>query len=284
MDFNVFVPVTDVDVVNKSEKHAHNYVISGLASTPDVDFDGETILPEGMNIDYLINNGWIDYEHDIDNIVGYPLREGTYVDNDGLHLKAVLFSDNKDVQRFVQLYKNIVNDNADRKLGFSIEGQVLERDTFDDSIINSINIHGVAITTRPCNEHATISTWEELAKSIKHSKIKKNTLTADSETTPSKKGSGGSLRNSGFIADATRIAEYFDNLHRNGVDIEDVAVSIAGDIQGNPKLKNNKTLAKIFVQLFSGVSEKAAIQLLGDMDYSDTKMQQDLDNAASDLD
>lgn len=284
MDFDVFVPMTGVDTIKSDDgKSNKDYIISGLASTPDTDFDGETILPEGMNIDYLLNNGWIDYEHDTDNIVGYPISDSTYVDEDGLHLKALLFGDNEDVQRFIQLYKNLVKSNANRTLGFSIEGQVIERDAFDDSIINKIDILGVAITTRPCNEHATINTWEALAKSVKHSKVHKGAMVAGAETNPSHKKSGGSLRNSGFIADATRLAEYFDNLHNNGVDIEEVALEVADKIQSDPKLNNNHTLAKIFVQLFSGVSEEEALTLLGDNSYSDTEMQRDLDNAADNL-
>lgn len=292
MDFDVFVPMTEINSITKSKDNEVNYVVSGLASTPDQDFDGETILPEGLDISYLINNGWIDYEHDYNKIVGYPLADGTYVDEEGLHLKAVLFGDNPDVQNFIKLYNNISKDDrANRTLGFSIEGFVLSRDTLDESIINRMQINGVAITARPCNEHATITEWGVLAKSMNHMleqqkshKVKKSEpLTAGASDSPANAEDGGALRTYDFIKDAVRVADYFDAWHKDNADIQDIAERIADTISNDEKLKDNHTLATILLQLFTGVSANTALELLNYDEIDNSNMQKDLDEEADSL-
>lgn len=67
------------------------------------------------------------------------------------------------VQDIIKLYHNIKDNNIDRNLGFSIEGNVIERDEDDESIIRQVQITGVAVTKNPANTDAT---WELLTKSL----------------------------------------------------------------------------------------------------------------------
>ena len=177
-NFDVFLPI---DKVEKSgEGDEATYTISGMASTSDKDLQGETIDPQGINADYLLSDGWVDFEHDRDQVIGVP-TENTYVDSKGLFLEAKLFKNMPQVQDIIKLYHNIKDNHIDRQLGFSIEGNVLERDASDDSIIRQVQITGVAVTKNPANTHAT---WELVSKSIFG--LDNEEPTKDSDTTDSK--------------------------------------------------------------------------------------------------
>lgn len=157
--FNVFLPF---DKVSKSEDDNNTYTVEGYASTSDRDLQSETILPSGIDDSYLIENGWIDFEHDTDQVIGVPTKN-THVDQHGLYLQAKLFKNMPQVQDIMKLYHNIKDNGIDRNLGFSIEGNVLERDDNDESIIRQVQITGVAVTKNPANTHAT---WELVSKSL----------------------------------------------------------------------------------------------------------------------
>lgn len=157
--FNVFLPF---DKVSKSEDDNDTCIVEGYASTSDRDLQSETILPSGIDDSYLIDNGWIDYEHDTDQVIGVPTKN-THVDQHGLYLQAKLFKNMPQVQDIMKLYHNIKDNGIDRNLGFSIEGNVLERDDNDESIIRQVQITGVAVTKNPANTHAT---WELVSKSL----------------------------------------------------------------------------------------------------------------------
>ena len=143
-------------------------MISGYSSTGDRDYQGETIDPNGIHYEYLLDHGYIDYEHDTDQIIGVP-TENTHLDNKGLFLEAKLFSNMEQVQNIIKLYKNIEENDIDRHLGFSVEGKVIERDDSDDSIIRQVQITGVAVTTHPANPACS---WQVLNKSLFNSKNK----------------------------------------------------------------------------------------------------------------
>ena len=108
-----------------------------MASTGKVDLQQEQIDPRGIDASYLVSDGWVDYEHDPDQVIGVPTKN-THVDSKGLFLEAKLFKNMPQVQDIMKLYHNIKDNNIDRHLGFSIEGNVIERDEDDDSILLSL--------------------------------------------------------------------------------------------------------------------------------------------------
>lgn len=85
------------------------------------------------------------------------------------------------VQSIIKLYHNIKDNNIDRHLGFSIEGNVIERDEEDESIIRQVQITGVAVTKNPANTDAT---WELLSKSLFSSSSMDNNEHAKKEQAP----------------------------------------------------------------------------------------------------
>lgn len=157
--FDVFLPI---DTVEKSGDDDNTYTVAGYASDSHRDLQGESIDPAGIDASYLISDGFVDYEHDTDQVIGVPTKN-THVDSKGLFLEAKLFKNMPQVQSIIKLYHNIKDNNIDRHLGFSIEGNVIERDEDDESIIRQVQITGVAVTKNPANTDAT---WELVSKSL----------------------------------------------------------------------------------------------------------------------
>lgn len=260
-----------IDRVEKSgEGDEATYTISGMASTSDKDLQGETIDPQGINADYLLSDGWVDFEHDRDQVIGVP-TENTYVDSKGLFLEAKLFKNMPQVQDIIKLYHNIKDNHIDRQLGFSIEGNVLERDVSDDSIIRQVQITGVAVTKNPANTHAT---WELVSKSIfglddekEHSKTPDTTdskpmlsmtvkldkmnkaLTAGHGITPATQTDGGAFRTEALSGQLVSLAENMKQARKIG--LRPVANSVA-DILAHKDSGDDVMI--LFLQLFEGLS------------------------------
>lgn len=260
-----------IDRVEKSgEGDEATYTISGMASTSDKDLQGETIDPQGINADYLLSDGWVDFEHDRDQVIGVP-TENTYVDSKGLFLEAKLFKNMPQVQDIIKLYHNIKDNHIDRQLGFSIEGNVLERDVSDDSIIRQVQITGVAVTKNPANTHTT---WELVSKSIfglddekEHSKTPDTTdskpmlsmtvkldkmnkaLTAGHGITPATQTDGGAFRTEALSGQLVSLAENMKQARKIG--LRPVANSVA-DILAHKDSGDDVMI--LFLQLFEGLS------------------------------
>ena len=243
-NFNVYLPADHVETISKSgDNHNGNILISGYASTGSRDFQGEVVEPSGLDISYLVDNGWIDYEHDTDQVIGVPTKN-TYVDDHGLFLEAELFHTMPQVQSIVKLYHNIKDNGIDRNLGFSIEGQVLERDKEDDSVIKQVLITGVAVTKNPANPNAT---WTMLTKSLFENT--KKTLEAGHGISPQTQLDGASFRSERF---SDQLISMADNLRRaREIGLTPVGQTVAQILQH--KDVSDDTLS-MFLQLFTGLS------------------------------
>lgn len=258
--FNVFLPV---DSISKSNKGNHNYIVEGYASTDTRDFQGEIIKHDGLDISYLMDNGFIDVEHDRDNICGVPLPE-THVDEHGLFMKALLFGDNSDVQRMINLQKNFEDTGVNRNLGFSIEGHVLERDSVDESIVRSVQVTGCAITLRPANGDAYITSWGSLVKSINTDAPLENinkggAWEAGSGISPKNQHGGAAMRTESLEGSITTLAEKIKKLEEQGVKANEMADKLAEELSGG---KYSATIKQVFLQLYSGISGNGAKKLV----------------------
>lgn len=161
VDMNVFVPLDSESFVSKTDEEdgEEKWFVRGFASTPGLDLQGEIVQPSGIDIDYFLKAGWLNYEHkqDAEFVVGAPTKN-SYIDmENGLFLEAILFKDNPYAQSMWELATNINKAGLDRDLGFSIEGFVNKRNDRDKNIIEDIVVRNVAITKNPANPEAT---WE----------------------------------------------------------------------------------------------------------------------------
>ena len=163
-DMQIYVPL--VDLIKSEESKSFNSKkgiigkIKGLASTPDLDYQGEKVVQKGLDISSFLEKGFLNLDHDNSRIVGYPDKNNTKITKDGLYLEGYLL-DNSDGRRFWETAVALQKSGTSRRLGFSIEGQILKED--EKGQILKARVTNVAVTSTPCNANAT---WNAAVKSM----------------------------------------------------------------------------------------------------------------------
>ncbi len=246
---NVFVPIDLENSFKKSEtaEDGKGWYVQGFASTPDLDLQNDIVSPNGIDISYFKEYGWINYEHkqDAEFIIGAP-TENCYVDFEkGLFVEAKLYADNSYAKAMWKLAHSIKKSGDDRCLGFSIEGAIVSRDTQDDRVITSLVVRNVALTTHPANPHAT---WETLVKS----------WTTGHGTSPETQTNAGALRKEEIVGAITTLSHVYAITDSELIDKtwDDVSKYLAENEQVD------KQVATILLQLSRGISKQQATDFL----------------------
>jgi hypothetical protein len=136
--------------------------IAGVISTDEIDLQGESVKQDGLDFTYFLKKGCFNYEHKAgaENMLGYPTkvrqRKG-YTEVEG-----VLLLDKPKAQDIYQTAQALRKAGRQRTLGFSIEGQVLERDSMKPQLVTKARVINCAITSNPINPNTSL----ELIKSI----------------------------------------------------------------------------------------------------------------------
>lgn len=136
--------------------------IAGVISTDEIDLQGESVKQDGLDFSYFLKKGCFNYEHKAgaENMLGYPTkvrqRKG-YTEVEG-----VLLLDKPKAQDIYQTAQALRKAGRQRTLGFSIEGQVLERDSMKPQLVTKARVINCAITSNPINPNTSL----ELIKSI----------------------------------------------------------------------------------------------------------------------
>lgn len=135
-------------------------VIRGIASTEDADLQNEIVVQEGMDLEPLLEEGYINWNHmpGPENLIGEPL-EARIQKGPSLFIKGFLYPEVPRAQAVVNLLKSQELSRSNRRLGWSVEGRVTERE--GNRVVKSIVQH-MAITHEPVNQN----TWAELVKSM----------------------------------------------------------------------------------------------------------------------
>ena len=152
--FKYFVPVEFSKAKNEQGREVMK--IGGVASTPHQDDDEEFLDPKGFDLKPFLSEGYLNWNHkggsQAGAIVGYPTW--AKVDDKGfMHLKGELLPGVPEAKNVYNLAKALKAAGNKRQLGFSIEGQVLERDPFDKRRVKKAKITGCAITPSPKNHY-----------------------------------------------------------------------------------------------------------------------------------
>lgn len=158
MDANSFRFFLGADIA-KSDEAEGRRLIKGYASTETKDRQDEILVQKGLDISNFVDHGWFNYDHDNSIIMGYPL-DTCRVDSKGFWVEGELLKGVTAADRMWELAVALKKSNAPRKIGFSIEGKVVERD--GDRIVKAI-IYNVAITPNPVN---TTCSWDAVVKSF----------------------------------------------------------------------------------------------------------------------
>lgn len=137
--------------------------IAGLASTEDVDKQGEKILQSGLNINPLKAGKGIfnlDHSNSVGDIVGKI--DNAYFSDKGLMVEGYLLQHVDNAKSVYQVMQSLKPEDKKSVFSLSVEGKIEERDGKDDKTIKSAIIDRVALTTKPVNPN----TFVELVKSL----------------------------------------------------------------------------------------------------------------------
>jgi hypothetical protein len=162
--FHVWQP--DVVSLLKADHHADEadapWCIGGYASTVNKDRQDEVVVQKGLDFSEFVEHGWFNDNHSqaTHDVLGAPDKpDGAVLKADGWFVKGRLFKHYPKARDIYTLAKSMEQEGVDRRLGFSIEGKIVER--VGNRIAKAL-IRNVAITSAPVN---TDCTWGLLYKS-----------------------------------------------------------------------------------------------------------------------
>lgn len=156
-NFNFWCPVEISKAIDPNTGE-EQMLLGGIASTADEDSDGEFLDPRGFDIKPLLKSGMVNWHHQAKTCPGTIVGEPTKAEirKDGLYIETKLYPSSSVARDIWQLAQTLEEDSSTRRLGYSIEGKVLERKSNNKSSpdykkITKAVITGVAITHQPKN-------------------------------------------------------------------------------------------------------------------------------------
>ena len=146
--------------------------IGGIVSSETLDQQNEFLAQDGIDWTYFLNKGWFNYEHAAgpENVLGHPesVTPVTYRGKPAHKVEGVLYLHKARAREIYETAEAMKKAGGRRKLGFSVEGQVVERDQNDRRRITKAKVLNVAITAHPVHPDARL---EVLARSLTASGI-----------------------------------------------------------------------------------------------------------------
>lgn len=157
--FEFWVPLSISKAKSEGPDQEPRRMIEGIASTEDIDLQDEIVRQTGIDFSYFLKHGYYNNDHKpgFENKVGQPLE--AKVTSKGLWTKGFLFKNHKVADAIWELANSLESSQANRKLGFSIQGKVLRR---AGKQIVKCWIQDIAITAAPINTN----TWLDVVKSL----------------------------------------------------------------------------------------------------------------------
>ena len=167
--FSVWVPgVVEFDFAKSElaqEEDSDNpvtngYRLAGYCSTGNRDRQEEIVVQKGLDFSEFVAHGWFNDNHKqgTTDAIGYPINAELHEDR-GWHTNGFLLKGYPPAEKIVMLAKALAD--TPRRLGFSIEGKVMERG-HDNRIVRA-KVRNVAVTNCPVN---TDCTWDLVSKSF----------------------------------------------------------------------------------------------------------------------
>lgn len=155
-NFNFWVPVS----IEKGTEEGQPMKVSGVCSSEATDTDGEDLNPSGFDFQPLLDKGFFNYNHkgntDPGAIIGEPTAARLIADQNQLYVEGFLYP-NEAGKRTYDLAVTLEKHSPNRRLGWSIEGQVVERDRLNPKKVLRAIITGVAITPMPKNPNTFVN-------------------------------------------------------------------------------------------------------------------------------
>lgn len=156
--FNFFIPA---EIEKGLDKEGNAVIkVKGICSDDNKDSDEEYLHPSGYDLTYFLSNGFINYNHrakdDPSSIIGEPTMAKIVNNGTQMYMEGILFPSNKKALAVCELAQTLAKYGSTRKLGWSIEGSVIERDPMNPKKITKAKITGVAITPCPKNHNTFV--------------------------------------------------------------------------------------------------------------------------------
>lgn len=131
--------------------------IAGIISTDEVDLQGERVMQDGLDFSYFLKKGTFNYEHKpgAENMLGYPTKINQRKDR--TEVEGILLLDKPKARDIYETAQALTKAGGHRTLGFSVEGQVIERDNTDPKIVKKARVINCAITSNPINPDTSLN-------------------------------------------------------------------------------------------------------------------------------
>lgn len=146
--FNFFVPV---DTFEKAQDKKGNevYRVGGLISDDSRDSDGENLNYDGFDMSEFSYINW-DHKKEPKYLIGEP-ESWKKVPGKGIFMNGIIYPQSEIGRQAVELMEVLKASKRGNKLGWSVEGQVIERDLLNPKIVKKAKITGVALCPLPKN-------------------------------------------------------------------------------------------------------------------------------------
>lgn len=157
--------------LSKAEDLDAKRPIGGFCSTEKLDRQDEIVIAKGLDFSEFVQFGYFNDNHKQDTaaILGYP--EKAKLQGRRWWTEGRLFKGYPPSDKIWELAKVLKQTRSPRRLGFSIEGKVTERD--HKNRILKAKVRHVAITNSPVN---TECTWDILSKAFASDQAVTNNL------------------------------------------------------------------------------------------------------------
>jgi len=156
--FKFFVDNITLEKGGKDEKGNDVMEISGIATTRDKDSQDEEIDERGWDVSYFLSNGFFNYNHQSkfnpSAVIGEPTS--AEITPRGVYVKGFLYPESKLARSVYDTAKMLQKSSSTRRMGFSIEGKVLERDPYNEKKILKATLTGCALTLNPRNPNTLV--------------------------------------------------------------------------------------------------------------------------------
>ncbi len=131
-------------------EHSNRGEFSMIASTQSEDLDGETIIQKGLEWGLFMDRGWFNkehrggYEYAIGEPTSYELTMHKGVP--ATRVDGFLYLDDPEGAKAFDKMKMLQKSSDRRRLGGSIEGPVISRDSGNSSIVTRALVTNIAVT------------------------------------------------------------------------------------------------------------------------------------------
>ena len=157
--FQIYAPLAFFEKASAGEDKRMR--IAGVISTEKLDKQGEVVIQKGLDFSPFLSHGWFNDNHKkgTDDVLGYPtsvsrfqkgekLPDGTIATSNGTWAEGYLVNSNRG-RSIWDLGMGLAKAGGDRRLGFSIEGNVTKRSGPDRKTIAKATVTNTAITNCP---------------------------------------------------------------------------------------------------------------------------------------